>query len=92
MKVLMLDVSYKEAKHLYQYQCKPVFKGLVTGLNEYVEIRLQFHIYTDSHEQMLAALEAFENTRQTLGFPDYSCYWRQSTERNQVVHEYDGFS
>ena len=69
MDVLMLDVSYKEAKSLYQYRGKSVFRGLVTGLNQYGEVRLQFHIYTDSHEQMLSALEAFENTRDMLGFP-----------------------
>ena len=68
MDVLMLDVSYKEAKSLYQYRGKSVFRGLVTGLNQYGEVRLQFHIYTDSHEQMLSALEAFEKTRSMMGF------------------------
>lgn len=72
MDVIMIDVSYKEAKSLYQYRGKSVFRGLVTGLNQYGEVRIQFHIYTDSHEQMLAALEEFEKTRMALGFKGVS--------------------
>ena len=69
MDVLAIDVSYKEAKCLYQYHGKSVFRGLVTGLNQYGEVRIQFHIYTDSHEQMLSSLQEFEKTRSILGFP-----------------------
>jgi hypothetical protein len=68
----MIDVSYKEAKALCQYKGKPVFKGLVTAMNQYGEVRLQFHVYTDSHEQMLSALQAFEKTRTTMGFSGVS--------------------
>jgi hypothetical protein len=32
--VLLVDVSYAGAKHLCKYQGEPVFKGLITGLNE----------------------------------------------------------
>jgi hypothetical protein len=46
------DVSYKEAKHLCHYQGKSVFKGLVTAMNKLGEVCLQFHVYSDSHEQM----------------------------------------
>lgn len=67
--MLILDVSYKEAKALYRYRGKPVFRGLVTGLNSIGEVRIQFHIYSDSHEQMLSALQAFEKTRKAMGFP-----------------------
>jgi NRPS condensation-like uncharacterized protein len=56
------DVSYKEAKHISRVRGQPVFKGLVTAMNEFGEIRIQFHVYTDSHEQMTAALEAFKRT------------------------------
>jgi len=63
------DVSFKEAGHLAQCNGKPIFKGLVTALNEIGEIRIQFHICTESHEQMIAALQAFERTRASLGFP-----------------------
>ncbi|KAL7489606.1 LOW QUALITY PROTEIN: hypothetical protein ACHAW6_015276 [Cyclotella cf. meneghiniana] len=48
---------------------KGMFHGLVTGLNQHSKVRLQFHIYTDCHEQMLASLEGFEKTRKALGFP-----------------------
>ncbi|KAL7532434.1 hypothetical protein ACHAXR_005774, partial [Thalassiosira sp. AJA248-18] len=63
------DVSYKEAKHLCQFRGRPVFKGLVTALNALGEVRMQFHVYTDSHEQMMAALEAFKGTLTNLGLP-----------------------
>ncbi len=42
------DVSYKEANHLCRYRRRPKFKGLVTALNEFGEVIIQFHIYTDS--------------------------------------------
>jgi hypothetical protein len=29
---------------------------------------MQFHVYSDSHEQMLAALQAYEKTRMAMGF------------------------
>ena len=63
------DVSYKEAKHLCQYRGRLVFKGLVTALNELGEVRMQFHVYTDSQEQMTSALEAFKRTTANLGLP-----------------------
>lgn len=50
------DASYKEAKHLCSYRNRPVFKGLITAMNEFGEVRIQFHIYSDSHEQMKAAI------------------------------------
>lgn len=56
------DVSYKEAKHLCRYHGRPIFKGLVTAVNEIGEVRIQFHVYTDSHEQMKSALQAFKLT------------------------------
>ena len=49
---LAWDVSYKEAKHLSQYKGNPVFKGLVTVTNEIGEVRLQFHIFSESHDQI----------------------------------------
>jgi hypothetical protein len=64
------DVSYKEAKHLCQYKGKPVFKGLVTATNEHGEIRIQFHIVTDSHEQMSAAIAAFRQTTEIQNAKD----------------------
>ncbi len=51
------------------YRVRPVFKGLVTD-NEFGEVRVQFHVYTDSHEQMKSALEAFRGTATSLGLPD----------------------
>ena len=50
---LYWDVSYKEAKHLCQYHGQPIFKGLVTAMNEIGKVRVQFHVYMDSHDQRL---------------------------------------
>jgi hypothetical protein len=63
------DVSYKEAKLLCGYQGKSVFKGLVTAMNKLGEFCLQFHVYSDSHEQMTSTLEAFRETTCSLGLP-----------------------
>ena len=54
------DVSYKEAKHSCQYRGRPIFKGLVTTLNELGEVQVQFHVHTDSQEQITFVLEAFK--------------------------------
>eukprot|EP00986_Skeletonema_menzelii_P017125 scaffold17631_cov148-Skeletonema_menzelii.AAC.1 len=72
---LCWDVSYKEAKHVSRVRGQPVFKGLVTAMNEFGEIRIQFHVYTDSHEQMTAALEAFKRTTESLGQPPVKYFW-----------------
>ena len=66
---LRWDVSFKEAKKLCRYRGKPIFKGLVTATNEIGEIRIQFHIVTDGHDQMLNALREFRNTISQHGQP-----------------------
>ncbi len=74
-KFLHWDASYKEAKHLYRYRGKPLFQGLITAMNEVGEVRIQFHIYTDSHEQMKAALREFKGTTATLGLPQTQLFF-----------------
>jgi len=65
-----IDASYKEAKHLCQYHGENLFKGLITATNEFGEIRLQFHVVTDDHEQFLPAFNAFLKTIQEYGQPE----------------------
>ena len=67
--ILKWDVSYKEAKHLCQYHGQGIFRGLVTATNELGEIRVQFHVVSDSHEQMEAQILALTNTLQAYGKP-----------------------
>ncbi len=74
-KSLHWDVSFKEAKHLCLYHGRPIFKGLVTALNELGEVRIQFHVYTDSHEQMKAAINAFKCTTSGLGLPEVKLFF-----------------
>jgi len=66
-KWLRWDVSYKEPKKLCRYKGSPIFKGLVTACNELGEMRLQFHVVTDSHDQMVNALAAYKDTVGHLG-------------------------
>jgi len=44
-----------------------VFKGLVTATNEYGEIRMQFYVVTDGHDQMESAVQAFLATTSAYG-------------------------
>lgn len=67
---LHVDASYKEAKHLCQYHGQNLFKGLITITNEFAEIRMQFHVVTDDHEQFRPSLIAFAKTVQAYGQPD----------------------
>jgi len=68
--MLYWDVSYKTAKRVNLHNGEQIFKGLVTGMNELGEVRIQFHIHTDSHDQMTGALEAFKATNNVLGMED----------------------
>lgn len=72
---LHIDASYKEAKHLCRVRGASIFKALVTVMNEIGEVRMQFHVYTDSHEQLTAALEAFKTTTESLGLPPVKLLW-----------------
>ena len=60
---LAIDVSYKEAKKLCRVGGKAVYVGLVTGVNEVGEIRLQFHIVSDSHSSACRLRGIQENYR-----------------------------
>ncbi|KAL7532711.1 hypothetical protein ACHAXR_004793, partial [Thalassiosira sp. AJA248-18] len=66
---LAWDVSYKEGKNLFRYCGQPIFKGLVTGINELGEVRISFHVVTDSQDQFDAAIEAFLRTVDEYGQP-----------------------
>ena len=61
------DVSYKEAKRLHQHKGAGVFKGLATGTNSFGEVRMQFHVVTDSHDQMSSTLSAYKETCTSCG-------------------------
>jgi hypothetical protein len=61
------DASFKEAKQLCRYRGKPVFRALVTGTNELGEVRIQFHVVTDGHDQMCNALKSFLNSVDAYG-------------------------
>ena len=64
---LKWDASYKEAKHLAQHHGSSIFKALVTGTNTLGEVRVQFHVVSDSHEQMRSQLQALLETLTAYG-------------------------
>jgi hypothetical protein len=62
-----LDCHFKEAKHLGKYHGLKLWAGLVTVTNEYDEIRSQFHVTSESHEQIRPPLEAMLATMTAYG-------------------------
>eukprot|EP00978_Attheya_sp_CCMP212_P037953 scaffold183316_cov56-Attheya_sp.AAC.3 len=67
-KRLHWDASFKEpTKHLAQYRGQKLFNALITATNEHGEIRLQFHTVSDSHDQMIAPIQAFLKTANEYG-------------------------
>ena len=64
---LKWDASYKEAKHLAQYHGSSIFTALVTGTNRLGEVRVQFHVVSDSHEQMVKQIAALLSTLSAYG-------------------------
>ena len=78
------DVSYKEAKNLCQYRGNPIYHGLVTALNEYGEVRIQFHVYTDGHDQMATSLKAFDKTTTDFGLPEVHLFLTDDPARDKL--------
>jgi hypothetical protein len=67
VETLAWDASYKEAKRLAKHNGKQVYVALITGTNELGEVRFQFHVVTDGHEQMIAAIAAYSDTASAYG-------------------------
>ncbi|KAL7493375.1 hypothetical protein ACHAWT_002406, partial [Skeletonema menzelii] len=68
--ILIWDGSYKAPKRMCQHNGEQIFNTLMTGMNGIGEVRLQFLVHTDSHDQMVGALEAFKATNVALGIED----------------------
>ena len=66
---LKWDASYKEAKHLAQHHGQGIFKALITGTNTLGEVRVQFHVVTDGHDQMIGQIQALLATLEAYGQP-----------------------
>ena len=61
------DASYKEAGHLCQHHGQRIFMALITATNQLSDVRMQFHVVPDGHDQMLRSLEAYRATVRTYG-------------------------
>jgi hypothetical protein len=66
-KWLAWDASYKEAKRLAKHKGKQMYVALITATNELGEVRFQFHVVTDGHDQMKPAISAFLDTAKKYG-------------------------
>ena len=66
---LACDVLYKEGKSLCCYRGRPIFKGLVSGLDPAGCVRVLFRVVTDPQDQFDAAIEAFLKTLDEYGQP-----------------------
>lgn len=64
---LQWDASFKECKHLARYHGESVFRALITATHEIGEIRIQFHVVTDGHDQMYCAVATFIATCEKYG-------------------------
>jgi hypothetical protein len=64
------DASYKEAKHLCRYHGKSIFRALITATNKVGEVRIQFHVVTDGHNQMKTPIREFFKTMNAYGQRD----------------------
>ena len=54
-------MSYKESKYLTHYNNISIFKYLVTSTNELDEIKMQFYVVTNSHNQIDSVIKAYKN-------------------------------
>ena len=67
--MLAIDASFKAMSHLARVDGIPVYKALITVCNEFGMIRCQTATCTDSHEQIVPALEAMQQTEEMMGRP-----------------------
>ncbi len=45
------------------------------AMNELGEVRIQFHVYSDSHDQMMTALQAFLRMTHNIGLPEVKLFF-----------------
>ena len=73
---LCWDVSHnKEANNLCNFKGQSIYHGLVSAMNEFNEIQIQFHVYADSHDQKKAALHAFNTTQRMYVMADVRLFF-----------------
>ena len=61
------DASYKEPRNLARYHAQSVFKALITATNDQGEIRVQFHVVTDGHDQFHGPIAELIKTLNAYG-------------------------
>ena len=67
--VLCIDTSHKVTKDLACIGGERIFEGLVTGVNQDGEIKLQVFAYNKGHDQYRISLEKLRDGAKNLGLP-----------------------
>ena len=62
-----IDSSKKAPKKICQHNGKSVFGDLITATNGDGEVRLQFLVPTDAHDQLIGPMKAYLNSADALG-------------------------
>ena len=57
-------------------------QALITATNEFGEIRLQFHVVTDGHDQMLAQIQAMLDTMEQYGQPPTKVFFTDNPKHD----------
>mmetsp|Transcript_13267 Transcript_13267/g.33624 ORF Transcript_13267/g.33624 Transcript_13267/m.33624 type:complete len:97 (-) Transcript_13267:146-436(-) len=81
------DASYKEPKHLSRFRGEQIFKALITATNELGEIRFQFHVVTDGHEQMVASIAVSRVTQNAYGQPPVELLFTDKPTEDKAFFE-----
>jgi hypothetical protein len=93
-KIFAIDEQFKEANHLCRYKGLPLFKATVTIMNEYNEIRTQFHVVSDGHHQYVCPIEAMVKTIAAWGqeMPQYMYPDNPTREGIFLKHKYHHYN
>ena len=67
LNIIHIDGSYKFTKRLYKDGGEKMFDGLITVKNDFKEIRSQFVVFGESHDQIRPPLQALRATMDSYG-------------------------
>jgi hypothetical protein len=81
---LCWDASFKASRHLHQYHGQGIFKALITATNERGEIRMQFDVVTDGHDQFGGPLAELLKTLTAYGHPHPSLLFTDNPSKDDA--------
>jgi hypothetical protein len=81
--MLFWDASYKISKLVCKVGGQALYKALVTGTNEFGEIRVQLHVVTDGHDQMRDSIEKFKETVKAYGQEELQLFFTDDVAKDK---------